>query len=112
MPEKVRLATGCKGPLRSWGMDVFLVVQHQIQYCGGRWEVGMGVCNHGMRGAPCIVLIVSRRLLAPGGQLCLVGLTYGDTPLSKIASGMSLTCLLVVSTLELLYLHGRQGMCL
>lgn len=30
------------------------------------------------------------RLVRPGGQICLVGLTNGDTPLSKLASGKPL----------------------
>lgn len=34
------------------------------------------------------VLCTADRLLCPGGKLCLVGLTYGDTPLSKLASGI------------------------
>lgn len=39
------------------------------------------------------------RLLHPGGKLCLVGLTNGDTPLSKLASGMLLTCVLLTCVL-------------
>lgn len=48
--------------------------------------------NHGVpaaawtRGQPLSTLAVCR-LVRPGGQLCLVGLTNGDTPLSKLASG-------------------------
>ncbi|KAA6429495.1 MAG: hypothetical protein FRX49_00887 [Trebouxia sp. A1-2] len=34
------------------------------------------------------VLCLAHRLVRPGGLVCLVGLTYGDTPLSKLASGV------------------------
>lgn len=51
--------------------------------------------QHSMIHVPC-------RLLHPGGQLCLVGLTYGDTPLSKLASGMSMMCLLLNAPTQLL----------
>ncbi|DBB01613.1 TPA: hypothetical protein ACH3X1_000255 [Trebouxia sp. C0004] len=37
------------------------------------------------------VLCLAHRLVCPGGHLCLVGLTYGNTPVSKLASaGVSL----------------------
>ena len=38
------------------------------------------LCNTWLSGVPC-------RLLRPGGQLCLVGLTYGDSAMSKLATG-------------------------
>lgn len=34
------------------------------------------------------VLSLAHRLLRPDGQLCLVGLTYGDSAVSKVASGV------------------------
>lgn len=34
------------------------------------------------------VLTLAYRLLRPGGQLCLIGLTYGDTLLSRLATGV------------------------
>ncbi|DBB05164.1 TPA: hypothetical protein ACH3X3_010409 [Trebouxia sp. C0006] len=36
------------------------------------------------------VLCLAHRLVRPGGQMCLVGLTFGDTPLSKLAIGKPL----------------------
>ena len=38
---------------------------------------------------PFFLYAVTSRLLRPGGLLCLVGLTYGDTWVSKLASGAS-----------------------
>jgi len=35
-------------------------------------------------------MLAACRLVRPGGQMCLVGLTYGDTPMSKLASGKPL----------------------
>ena len=116
MPDTVSLGTG---QLHTWKKDVSL---HRIIL----WGIEGG-CAGGVRGvhmrhvhhvtcvmlcvsclmchAWCVMLDVSCRLLSRGGQLCLVGLTYGDTPLSKLVSGTSLTCLLLVSSLGLIHLH-------